>query len=1434
MNGKNLSETRGCNPALDSGRRLFGGGGQSELLRAIVLRPGPLSSPCRQQIRGLPSLLPPPPPPTFGRGAGAAAERLRPECPDSRLCGVPSPLSVGQKQAAPERVQRVGGRPRPAPPGGLPVSGPSLGGLEEAGGPGGGQRRSLGGGRGAGRTELWSVGIMKSSPDGFRQRQQDRVTPPKLATLESTKNLPNAKAGSYGVAIRVQGIDGHPYLVLNNTEGCLSANVLGPENAQQVAADQPEPDSAFPAIGQVQKSQEGRPFGGLWDNAPSSWIESRKQASREEGKKTASPFKDEISQASNLLNFQKYPELLQPYNPANSILNPKDLQPRLLGKSQSLEDEGKLGSRPWNSSLKGALDDSAPQYAELAKSKLKTVDLAKPDQNHQQLESSGVANRPGGSPEPLSPGAGSSPAASSSACPGARRCRPDLLPFRQPDSAGAALNGSQKSTSSSTTPTSVVSTSRFFLDDQEYAIYADHVNRHENRRYIPFLPGTGRDIDTGSIPTVEELIEKFDRKVCPQRRGRLGFRTRTLPENPRRSKSVDSALSCGPHSDCIGDFTKSLGRLSEHLVQSSQVCLQKPLSPEKKAASLGEQMAPWAAGKLQTTPGMRDSPCSHFSSLQHLRRDQMDPESLPSKSSTLPRQCKKRDHKILVSALLLPNSTVSQNHSMETFASGSKNAQVTPDLLKGQQELAQQSNEETAKQILYNYLKEGTSENEDATERKVNLVFEKIQTLKSRAAGSPQTSDASVEVNMLVGEKKQLTKEVSELQRRLDLEFKNQQNFKAERQTMEAELRKLRQQLKENKEEKDIFRKQLKESEKDLRENLEELFQVKMEREQHQREIRDLQDQLSEMHDELDTAKRMEDSTKDLLIEELMQVKQELQELQELRDQQEEALKRRERELRALKGVLKEEMASQEREMGHLKEQHVRELQSLRDSLAKATEKMGTLSGAKAEAEKEQRSQEGRVAGMAEQNRQLRKALGQLEEKQQGLELELEELSRGKEEAEERLRRCMKEMQSLVHAKEEARQLASAKVSLQAQLEDAQKNLSQLGQEQQQLMGCLEEEASQRDQLQKTKRELENERQQLDRTVETLQKEMVEIIKVSQESTRQLQKQLDECKEKNQQQLEDKALELEKTYQAILKMQEQVRFMEDELQGHKKAEKEALTKTQLLEDTVKNLEYELETKSHLKEDRARQAKILQDKISQLELELEEERGNSDILSGRIGRGREQIEQMRSELLQERAAKQELEADKTTLERQNKELRGRILHLESSRKPSKEGLLAQMETRLLELEQQLESEERDRGHLQLTNRRLERTVKELLMQVDDEHLSLTDQKDQLSLRLKAMKRQVEEAEEEIDRLENSKKKLQRDLEDQVDLNNQLQGQLITIRQDLRRQKTSSKLLSDFDYEDDGFSTDGESFFDAPLGLKSFKHSDSKAKKDASWP
>lgn len=272
--------------------------------------------------------------------------------------------------------------------------------------------------------------------------------------------------------------------------------------------------------------------------------------------------------------------------------------------------------------------------------------------------------------------------------------------------------------------------------------------------------------------------------------------------------------------------------------------------------------------------------------------------------------------------------------------------------------------------------------------------------------------------------------------------------------------------------------------------------------------------------------------------------------------------------------------------------------------------------------------------------------------------------------------------------------------------------------------------------------------------------------------------------------------------------------MEEELRDYQRAQDEALTKRQLLEQTLKDLEYELEAKSHLKDDRSRLLKQMEDKVSQLEMELEEERNNSDLLSERITRSREQMEQMRNELLQERAVRQDLECDKISLERQNKDLKSRIIHLEGSYRSSKEGLVVQMEARIAELEDRLESEERDRASLQLSNRRLERKVKELVMQVDDEHLSLTDQKDQLSLRLKAMKRQVEEAEEEIDRLESSKKKLQRELEEQIDVNEQLQGQLNSMKKDLRLKKLPSKVLDDLD-DDDDLSTDGGSLYEAPL-------------------
>ncbi|NXK73839.1 CGNL1 protein, partial [Amazona guildingii] len=1283
---------------------------------------------------------------------------------------------------------------------------------------------------------------------GFKHVQQDYEVTLELTSEETQKNrnAQNSRMGSYGVSIRVQGIDGHPYIVLNNTEGCLSENPSAGKEQEVIShtASKPATDSNT-AFRLEDKDSEHTMFPGTQQMQPGV-LKSLKITNLDEKENGISEFKGGTIKSSNLLNFQRHPELLQPYDPEKNNLNLDNYQSSVCSKSKSFADE-KTEAKPWISSSKVvSLQKTNTYLAEPPKANSKKMHLNRlietDDQNKQLLDcpSSIISLSEVCVSESFSP-AGGSPCVSPTAYPEKRKPRPDVLPFRRQDSAGPVLDDSRRSSSSSATPTSANSLYRFLLDDQEYAIYADNVNRHENRRYIPFLPGTGRDIDTGSLPGVDQLIEKFDKKVDPHRRGRSGKRNRIHPDDRKRSRSVDSALSLGPdvNSGYLGEFSKSLGKSTEHLLGPSEVCFHKQLSRDQKSPSKEMKVSARSIGKLQVPD--KDTQNSSFSSSQH--QNGADTESLMFRSSTLPGQNKREEVRTVTSTLLLPNRITippdsgAKKISVRTFSTV-PHIQATPDLLKGQQGLAQQTNEETAKQILYNYLKEGSADNDDATKRKVNLVFEKIQTLKSRAAGKTQVSDSSAEVKALVEQKAELERKVEELEKKLDLEIRNQQNSKEERNATQARLKDLQLQLDESVCEKEALKKQLEESEKELRQNLEEFFQVKMEQEQHQSEIRDLQDQLSEMHDELDNAKHTDEGEKEVLIEELMQMKQDLEEVLIAKDQQEEILRKRERELTALKGALKEEVSSHDMEMDKLKEQHDKELLDLQQSLEKATESAAVLASERNAAQEARNSIENQVKELTEENEKLKRTVDELEIKTEELHKQIDSMKREENLAKEKMKRYEEEKQQLEGAlklaEKEAKEVVLLKRSLESQLEDMQENIRCISQERQQLAQQLKDETHQKEQLKQIKNELENEQQLLNKTVEKLQEEMSEMIELSRASTLELQNQLDEYKEKNrreladvQRQLKEKNLEVEKSRLTAMRMQDEMRLMEENLRDHQRAQDEAITKTQLLEQTVKSLEYELEAKTHLKDDRARQIKLMEDKLSHLELELDEEKTNSDLLSERISRCREQIEQMRTELLQERAIKQDLECDKISLERQNKDLKSRILHLEGSYRTSKEGLVAQMEARITELEERLENEERDRANFQVSNRRLERKVKELMLQVDDEHLSLTDQKDQLSLRLKAMKRQVEEAEEEIDRLESAKKKLQRELEEQVDINEQLQGQLNAAKKELRLKKSPSKVLADSDDdEDDDISTDGDSLCEVPSGNNFSKDDNTK--------
>lgn len=1251
------------------------------------------------------------------------------------------------------------------------------------------------------------------------------------------RNSQPSKAGSYGVSIRVQGIDGHPYIVLNNTERCIAGTPF-PENGPSFPSSMISNLSLHPSNGTVLKESTPEELQLPENPYPqASPIRGQKQFSFHEGRNGVLERKDGPTKLPHVLNFQRHPELLQPYDPEKNEVNSKKHHPPESPWLRNAAEEGTNCKKSRNCFPKPCgSQPNSPTPEDLAKTNMTAIRLCSsvviedPQKqtsvcvNVQRCAKEGVGE------DTLSPRRKSPMAPSPQAYSETKKSRPDVLPFRRQDSAGPILDGarSRRSSSSSTTPTSATSLYKFLLDDQECAIHADSVNRHENRRYIPFLPGTGRDIDTCSIPGVDQLIEKFDQKPGLQRRGRSGKRNRINPDDRKRSRSVDSAFPFGlqGNTEYLTEFSRNLGKSSEHLLRPSQVFPQRSVAQEHR----GKHSPSGTLAKLQ---GAHPKPPLQNKDGKVLNKGSQ--ESIGAGAPSLPAQNKKEEEiKIATATLMLQNRAVAATSdsgakkiSVKTFPPDS-GTQATPDLLKGQQELTQQTNEETAKQILYNYLREGGTDNEDATKRKVNLVFEKIQTLKSRAAGSAQGNNQAPnspsEGNSLLDQKNKLILEVSELQQQLQLEMKNHQNIKEERERMREDLEELQVRHQSQVEETATLQRRLEESEEELRKNLEELFQVKMEREQHQTEIRDLQDQLSEMHDELDSTKRSEDREKGALIEELLQAKQDLQDLLIAKEEQEDLLRKRERELTALKGALKEEVSSHDQEMDKLKEQYDAELQALRESVEEATKNVEVLASRSHSSEQTQAEADLREKALKEENEKLQGRIAELERRAAQLQRQMEDVRADEAQAKETLRKCESEVQqleeALVQARKEEKEATCARRALEKGLEQAQRELSQISQEQKELLEKLRDEAEQKEQLRKLKNEMESERWHLDKTIEKLQKEMADIAEASRTSSLELQKQLGEYKEKNrrelaemQTQLKEKSLEVEKARLAASKMQDELRLREEELRDYQRAEEEALTKRQLLEQSLKDLEYQLEAKSHLKDDRSRLVKQMEDKVSQLEIELEEERTNADLLSERITWSREQMEQMRSELLQEKAAKQDLECDKISLERQNKDLKSRITHLEGSYRSSKEGLVVQMEARIAELEDRLENEERDRANLQLNNRRLERKVKELVMQVDDEHLSLTDQKDQLSLRLKAMKRQVEEAEEEIDRLESSKKKLQRELEEQIGVNEQLQGQLNSMKKGLRLKTLSSKVLDDSD--DDDLSSDAGSLYEAPL-------------------
>lgn len=450
----------------------------------------------------------------------------------------------------------------------------------------------------------------------------------------------------YGLSIRVQGIDGHPYVVLNNQD--RQANPYPASNNGFT-----DPEGSF-----IENYQE-YDFRGTRENlSDNPFVEYRAQHSVQHVgpyNGVSDPRETQMKPLSQL-NYHKHPEILKPYDPE---LNTLDRFPSIPHQHLSSTDARNALPRTTSPATNSSYQDQ-PKATDPAAQKLSQSQvLPQPYQARAQPQKvpsrSQTQSQPGPKPQPRGqsliksqsqpqvqpassqpsqhPPCSQAPATSFSSEQSSYRNQssassansslewsrrePDVLPLRRTDSSGPVLQSSR-----SRNP----SVSSMTKEEQLDALYGDSVNRHENRRYIPFMPGTGRDIDTGSIPGVDELIVKFDGKETQQRRGRTGRRNRINPEDRKRSRSVDSALPFGLHGDAeyIDEVSRNRGRSTERLLKPSQVVQKSPSS----FSSIGRRgNSPWINSE-PTSP--QESAPSVTNSLFISRKPLSRPSILPA------------------------------------------------------------------------------------------------------------------------------------------------------------------------------------------------------------------------------------------------------------------------------------------------------------------------------------------------------------------------------------------------------------------------------------------------------------------------------------------------------------------------------------------------------------------------------------------------------------------------------------------------------------------------------------------------------------------------------------------------------------------------------------------------------------------------------------
>ncbi|KAJ8363458.1 hypothetical protein SKAU_G00122890 [Synaphobranchus kaupii] len=402
---------------------------------------------------------------------------------------------------------------------------------------------------------------------------------------------------------------------------------------------------------------------------------------------------------------------------------------------------------------------------------------------------------------------------------------------------------------------------------------------------------------------------------------------------------------------------------------------------------------------------------------------------------------------------------------------------------------------------------------------------------------------------------------------------------------------------------------------------------------------------------------------------------------------------------------------------------------------------------------------------------------------------ELEKSKRTLEQQVEEMRTQLEELEDELQATEDAKlrlevnmQAMKAQFDrdLQARDEQNEEKKRMLVKQVREMEAELEDERKQRALAVAAKKKMEMDLKDLEAQIEAANKARDEAIKQLRKLQAQMkdyQRELEEARA-SRDEIFTQSKENEKKLKSL---EAEILQLQEDLAASERARRHAEQERDELADEISN---SASGKSALLDEKRR----LEARIAQLEEELEEEQSNMELLNDRFRKTTMQVDTLNTELVGERSVAQKSENARQQLERHNKELRAKLQELEGSVKSKFKVTITAMEAKIIQLEEQLEQEAKERAAANKIVRRTEKKLKEVFMQVEDERRHADQYKEQMekaNSRMKQLKRQLEEAEEESTRANANRRKLQRELEDATEASEGLSREVNTLKNRLRR-------------------------------------------------